>query len=53
MMTYKQAKALATKSNAGEVFTSDAGNGWTSEVFWCASRKRQIWTSINPDGLRT
>jgi len=52
MLTYKQAKARATRKNADKVFTSDAGNGWTSEVVWCSQRRRQCWTSISPDGTR-
>jgi hypothetical protein len=60
MLTFKQAKASATKKNADKVFVVDGhtGNsarsnpGWTSEVFWCSWRKRQVWTSISPRGAR-
>lgn len=52
LLTYADAKRRATKRNAGIVYRSDAGNGWTSEVYWCPQRRRQIWTSINPQGMR-
>lgn len=52
LLTYKQAKAAATKKNADVVFYSDGGNGWTGEVYWCSWRKRQVWTSVSPDGAR-
>lgn len=51
-MTYKEAKTAATKSNAGIVYTGDAGNGCTFEVYFCARRNRQVWVTITPDGTR-
>ena len=52
LLTYKEAKRLASRKNPNAVFRSDAGDGWTSEVYWCSRRKRQVWTSISPDGIR-
>ena len=52
LLTYREAKARATRKNADKVFKSDAGDGWTSEVYWCSRRKRQVWTSISPQGAR-
>ena len=52
LLPYREAKRLASRKNPNMVFRSDAGQGWTSEVYWCSRRKRQIWTSINPDGAR-
>ena len=51
-MTYSEAVRIlnAKKSSAGTL-RWDAGAGWTSEAFYCARRKRIIFTSINPSGL--
>lgn len=51
-MTYSEAKKKANKRNAGKVFTGDAGNDCTFEVYYCEWRKRQIWTTINKNGFR-
>lgn len=51
-MTYQQAKAAATKKNANIVYSGDAGNGCTFEVYYCEWRKRQIWTTITASGIR-
>lgn len=51
-MTYAEAKAAATKAAPNKVFTGDAGGGWTFEVYYCPRRGRQVWTSINPHGMR-
>ena len=50
-MTYAAANAAA-RANPGILFESDAGDGWTHQVHYCARRGRLIHVSINPDGLR-
>ncbi len=52
-MNYHEAKKAATKKNAGVVYEGDAGDGFTFEVYYCKWRKRRVWTSITPEGLRT
>ena len=51
-MTYAEAKKAATSRNADKVFTGDAGNGHTFEVYWCNWRKRQVWSTVNRAGYR-
>lgn len=51
-MTYQEAKAAANKKAPNVTFTGDAGNGHTFEVYYCPRRKRQVWTTITPQGLR-
>ena len=51
-MTYKQAKKQANKKNQKTVFRGDAGNGFMFEVYYCPRRKRQVWTTITPNGDR-
>jgi len=51
-MTYAEAKKAANKKNAGIVYTGYAGNGCTFEVYYCEWRKRQIWTTVTPNGTR-
>ncbi len=52
-MTLQEAKKAATEENAGVVYRGDAFGGCTFEVYYCISRKRQVWTSITPEGVRT
>lgn len=51
-MTYQEAKQAANTKNPNIVYMGYAGNGWTFEVYYCPRRKRQVWTSVNPHGLR-
>ena len=51
-MNYQDAKAAANKKAPNVTFTGDAGNGHTFEVYYCPRRKRQVWTTITPQGLR-
>ena len=51
-MNFKDAKKVANKKNANIVYSGDAGNGCTFEVYYCPIRNRQIWTTITPNGTR-
>lgn len=51
-MTYSEAKQAANKTNANKLFTGEAGNGCTFEVYYCPQRKRQIWTTVTANGVR-
>ena len=51
-MTYQSAKLAANKQNANIIYTGDAGNNCTFEVYWCPRRSRQIWATITKDGFR-
>ena len=52
LLSYKEAKQLATKKNAGIIYFGDAGNGCKFEVYYCLRRNSQIWTTITKDGFR-
>ena len=51
-MTYQEAKKAATKANPNVLYTGEAGNGCTFEVYYCPKRNRQIWTTVTPNGTR-
>lgn len=51
-MTYAEAKKAANKNHPNVVYRGDSGGGWTFEVYFCPRRNRQVWTSINPNGMR-
>lgn len=51
-MTYQEAKRKANRKNPNIIYRGDAGNGHTFEVYYCPRRKRQIWTTITPEGMR-
>lgn len=51
-MTYQEAKKTATKENAKIVYTGDAGNGHTFEVYYCPIRGRQIWATVTKEGIK-
>ena len=51
-MTYKEAKKMANKNNPNILYTGDAGNGCTFEVYYNPLLGRQIWATVMPNGLR-
>lgn len=52
-MTYQMAVATLKRDGASAgTLQWDSGHGFTSEAYWCASRKRIILTCITPEGFR-
>lgn len=51
-MTYSQAKKTATKNNQNITYKGDAGNNCTFEVYYCSTKKRQIWATVLPSGIK-
>jgi hypothetical protein len=47
-----QAANQAAKQNPGVLYTSDAGDGWTHEVYFCERLNRLVHATVNPNGLR-
>lgn len=50
-MTYSEAKKAAKKS-PGVLYTGDAGNNCTFEVYFCAKRQRLVSNCVTPNGVR-